>query len=100
MTSQNHEMSAADAASFVPRHIGPSESDVRAMLELLGYDSLDALIDATVPAGIRLKRPLAIHGAMSEFNALANLRMISRKNQVFRSYLGLGYYDCVTPPVI
>src|SRR4051812_17577940 len=100
MTTQSHAMSAAEAASFIPRHIGPTEADVRAMLELLGYDSLDALIDATVPSGIRLKRPLAIHGAMSEFNALANLRAISRKNQVFRSYLGLGYYDCVTPPVI
>src|SRR5690349_8158686 len=86
--------------SFVPRHIGPSDADVSAMLELLGYDSLDALIDATVPAAIRLKRPLAIHAQMSEYQALTNLRGIARKNQVFRSYLGLGYYDCVTPPVI
>jgi glycine dehydrogenase len=53
-------MSAAEAASFIPRHIGPSPADVRAMLDLLGYDSLDALIDDTVPSGIRLKRPLAI----------------------------------------
>ena len=70
------------------------------MLDLLGYDSLDALIDATVPAGIRFSRPLAIHAPMSEHEALANLRAIARKNQVFRSYLGLGYYDCITPPVI
>src|SRR4051812_34851985 len=100
MTTQSHAMSAAEAASFIPRHIGPTEADVRAMLELLGYDSLDALIDATVPSGIRLKRPLAIHGALSEFDALANLRGMARKNQVFRSYLGLGYYDTLTPPVI
>jgi glycine dehydrogenase len=93
-------MSAADAASFIPRHIGPSDSDVRAMLETLGYDSLDRLIDATVPAAIRLKRPLAIHSALSELDALANLRGISKKNQVFRSYLGLGYHDCLTPPVV
>ena len=57
MTTQPHDMTAAEAASFIPRHIGPSDADVSAMLDLLGYDSLDALIDATVPAGIRLKRP-------------------------------------------
>src|SRR6201991_4248064 len=90
----------ASATSFVPRHIGPTDADVGAMLELLGYDSLDALIDATVPAGIRLKRPLAIHASMTEYEALTNLRSIARKNQVSRSYLGLGYYDTVTPPVI
>jgi len=100
MKSQAHEMSAAEAASFIPRHIGPSESDVRAMLETLGYDSLDRLIDATVPSAIRLMRPLAIHTALSELDALANLRGISKKNQVFRSYLGLGYHDCLTPPVV
>ncbi len=100
MTSQAHEMSAAEAASFIPRHIGPSDADMRAMLELLGHDSLDGLIDATVPTAIRLKRPLAIHTALSELDGLANLRGISKKNQIFRSYLGLGYYDCLTPPVV
>jgi glycine dehydrogenase len=93
-------MSAAEAASFIPRHIGPSPADVRAMLDLLGYDSLDALIDSTVPAGIRLQRPLDIHAPMTEFEALNNLRNIARRNQIARSYLGLGYYDTVTPPVI
>ncbi|HEY4303902.1 MAG TPA: aminomethyl-transferring glycine dehydrogenase [Gemmatimonadaceae bacterium] len=100
MTNQKLEMSADEAVSFVPRHIGPSPADVGAMLELLGYDSLDALIDATVPAGIRLKRPLAIHASMTEYEALVNLRSIAQKNQISRSYLGLGYYDTVTPPVI
>jgi glycine dehydrogenase len=100
MTTQRPELSASDAASFIPRHIGPTDADVHAMLDLLGYDSLDALIDATVPAGIRLGRPLAIHAPMSEYEALANLRSIARKNQVSRSYLGQGYYDCITPPVI
>jgi glycine dehydrogenase len=96
----NQSMSAAQAASFIPRHIGPSPADVRAMLDLLGYDSLDALIDATVPAGIRMKKPLAIHAAMTEYEALTNLRTIARRNQIARSYLGLGYYDTITPPVI
>src|SRR3954451_17433186 len=99
MTTQSHDMSATAAASFVPRHIGPSDADVAAMLELLGYDSLDALIGATVPAGIRLERPLAIHAGLSEHEALDHLKSIIKKNQVARSYLGLGYSDCLTPPV-
>src|SRR4029434_572962 len=65
-----------------------------------GYESLDALIDATVPASIRFGRPLAIHDGMSEHEALSVLRTIARRNQVARSYLGLGYHDCITPPVI
>jgi glycine dehydrogenase len=100
MTTQSQELTAAEAASFIPRHIGPSPADIRAMLDLLGYESLDALIDATVPAGIRMKRPLAIHHQMTEYEALTNLRTIAQRNQVYRSYLGLGYYDTVTPPVI
>jgi glycine dehydrogenase len=93
-------MTAADAASFVPRHIGPTTDDVSAMLELLGYESLDALIEATVPPGIRMAKPLAIHAPMSEYEALASLRTIAQRNQICRSYLGLGYHDCITPPVI
>src|SRR5262245_20931806 len=108
MTNKNTAPAASEgppsavqsATSFVPRHIGPSDADVAAMLELLGYDSLDALIDATVPAGIRLKRPLAIHAGMSEHEALDHLRSVIKRNQVARSYLGLGYADCLTPPVI
>src|SRR5215475_6929989 len=100
MTNMNTTPGADPATSFVPRHIGPTPADVAAMLELLGYESLDALIDATVPAGIRLDRPLAIHQSMSEHEALENLRNIAKRNQVTRSYLGLGYYDCITPPVI
>src|SRR5204862_5137574 len=86
--------------SFAPRHIGPSDDEQREMLQTLGYDSLDALIDDTVPPTIRLGRPLAIHRGLSEFEALANLRRIAKQNEVCRSYLGLGYHDCITPPVI
>src|SRR3954465_3944751 len=89
-----------DAGSFIPRHIGPSAAEQREMLETLGFDSLDAMIDATVPESIRFRRPLAIHGGLSEFEALASLRRISKQNEVFRSYLGLGYNACITPPVI
>src|SRR3954470_17586572 len=100
MTNQKLEMSAEEAVSFVPRHIGPSDADVGAMLELLGYDSLDALIDATIPAGIRLKRPLAIDPGLTEREALDNMRRIAKQNRVFRSYIGLGYAGTLTPPVI
>ena len=89
-----------DAGSFVPRHIGPSDAEQGEMLRLLGFDSLDALIDATIPESIRLRRPLAIHGGLSEYEALANMRRIALQNEVYRSYLGLGYHDCITPPVI
>jgi glycine dehydrogenase len=100
MTNHRESGLAASEASFVPRHIGPNEADVRAMLDLLGYDSLDALIDATVPERIRFRRPLDIHGAMTEYEALTALRTTARRNVIARSYLGLGYHDCVTPPVI
>ncbi|HEY3279710.1 MAG TPA: aminomethyl-transferring glycine dehydrogenase [Gemmatimonadales bacterium] len=85
---------------FRDRHIGPSESDQRAMLGALGYDSLEAFIDAVVPADIRLRRPLAFPAAKSETDALAELRALADKNQVFRSYLGMGYHDCITPGVV
>jgi glycine dehydrogenase len=70
------------------------------MLTTLGYPTLDALIDATIPEAIRLRNPLAIHAGASEHEALATLRAISMKNRVFRSYLGYGYHDTLTPPVI
>jgi glycine dehydrogenase len=100
MTISSTQAPALPTGEFVPRHIGPNQADVSAMLELLGYDTLDALIDATVPESIRLRRPLAIHDGMSEYEALSALRSIARRNQLSRSYLGLGYNDCITPPVI
>ncbi len=100
MTTTIRTAPAAGADSFVPRHVGPSDADVQAMLALLGYATLDDLIDATIPAAIRIQRPLAIHAGRSEHEALAALREISRKNRVFRSYLGYGYADTRTPPVI
>jgi glycine cleavage system P protein (glycine dehydrogenase) len=85
---------------FRDRHIGPSESEQHAMLAALGYDSLDAFMDAVVPSDIRLRRPLALPAAKSEADALAELRALADKNQVFRSYLGMGYHDCITPGVV
>src|SRR3954451_6990613 len=89
-----------DVDSFARRHIGPNEEEVRAMLRDVGFDSLGALIDATVPKDIRLGRQLNLPEAKSEGEALADLRTIARKNKVLKSFIGQGYYDCITPPVI
>ena len=85
---------------FVQRHLGPREADIREMLDAIGYESLDALVEAALPPSIRLHEPLAIGEAASEYEALAELREIASKNQIFRSYLGMGYHDMITPPVI
>ena len=86
--------------AFVRRHVGPAEADVAAMLKTLGLASLDALIDATVPKSIRLKKPLALEPARSEHDALAWIRSLAVKNKVWKSYLGMGYSGTLTPPVI
>ncbi|MEO5510593.1 MAG: glycine dehydrogenase (aminomethyl-transferring), partial [Longimicrobiales bacterium] len=86
--------------SFQRRHIGPGPIEVERMLEAIGYDSVDALIDATIPANIRLKAPLNVVPPAGEHEALAELRGIASHNRVMRSYIGLGYYDTLTPPVI
>ncbi len=70
------------------------------MLATLGYDSLDAFIDAVVPEDIRLRQPLRIPPAITEQEALEKLRQLAAQNQIFRSYLGMGYHDCFTPTVI
>ncbi len=85
---------------FVRRHIGPNATETAAMLKLLGFDSLDALTDAAVPKQIRLNEALKLPVAQSEFDALRDLKSIAAQNQVFRSFIGMGYSDCVTPPVI
>jgi len=85
---------------FPSRHIGPDAQDITAMLQTCGYASLDAMIDAAVPKGIRLDKPLNLPAARSEYGALAELRAIAAQNKVFRSFIGMGYHDCVTPGVI
>lgn len=85
---------------FERRHIGPSPDDINKMLQVLGFDRLEALIDATVPAGIRLKRPLQLESAKAEYELLQELKDIAQENQIFRSFIGMGYYNCITPAVI
>ena len=93
-------MTMQRADRFADRHIGPSPQDVQEMLRVVGFSSLDALIDAAVPAQIRIVKPLALPAARTEFDLLAELKTIMSKNKVCRSYIGMGYYDCITPPVI
>ena len=85
---------------FVRRHIGPNANETREMLAQIGFKNLDEMIDAAVPPKIRLGRKLNLPAAKSEFEALAELRQIASENKVFRSFIGQGYYDTITPPVI
>jgi glycine dehydrogenase len=100
MPTTTSHASPHDADSFVFRHIGPNQAELAAMLELLGHESLDALIDAAVPKRIRMTKPLAIHEGRSESQALRLFRQLASRNELYRSYLGMGYSDCFTPPVI
>ncbi len=90
----------APSDTFVHRHVGPRAADVRAMLDAVGYDSLDELVEATVPAAIRLNRPLNIGDPRGEFELLQELRAMADRNRVMRSMIGMGYSDTITPPVI
>ena len=86
--------------NFVQRHIGPTPHDIQKMTQQLGVESLDELIDQIVPDTIRLKTKLSIGEGMSEYDYLNHLRDIGRKNKLFKSYIGLGYYNTITPGVI
>jgi glycine dehydrogenase len=86
--------------SFQTRHIGPDDTERDAMLKVVGAASLDALIDEAVPARIRLKAPLDLPEGHSEYQFLNELRAIGRRNQVLKTFIGLGYYDTITPSVI
>ncbi len=85
---------------FVNRHNGPREAEVNQMLEKIGVNSVDELINQTVPEQIRLKKPLKVGAAMTEFQYTKHLRALSKKNKVFRSYIGLGYYNTIVPAVV
>jgi glycine dehydrogenase len=104
VSSKMNESNLSDQIGFVDgfdrRHIGPSDPDIGRMLEALGFDTLDALSDATVPADIRLDQPLDIPAPRGEHEFLTALKTIAAKNKVFRSCIGMGYTGTVTPPVI
>ncbi|OUM44891.1 aminomethyl-transferring glycine dehydrogenase [Arthrobacter sedimenti] len=88
------------ASTFADRHIGPRTPDAARMLEVLGYPSLEKLVDMAVPASIRLDRALDLPAALSETEVLAQLRRIAGRNRTAVQMIGQGYFDTVTPPVI
>ena len=90
---ENHE-------EFIQRHIGPTVKQQAEMARAIGYDSLDALIDDTVPAAIRRQQPMDLPGARTEQAVVAKLRALAGQNVVNKSYIGTGYYDTFTPAVI
>jgi glycine cleavage system P protein (glycine dehydrogenase) len=92
--------SLAQDTPFVNRHIGPNQEDKAAMLKTLGFASMDELTLKIIPPAILAKHPMALGAGMSEAGALAALRGIAAQNQVFKSFIGMGYHDCHTPPVI
>jgi len=87
-------------AEFIARHIGPGVDDQQQMLEALGCTSLQQLTRQVVPEAIAMTQPLAIDDGCSEAQALAELRHIAQQNKVFRSFIGQGYYNCITPNVV
>ncbi|HZX71642.1 MAG TPA: aminomethyl-transferring glycine dehydrogenase, partial [Rhodanobacter sp.] len=86
--------------AFIERHIGPDDAEIAQMLRVIGHDSLESMTDAIVPGGIKSSTPLDLPRAITEVEALARIRVIAQKNQVFRSFIGQGYYGTHTPNVI
>lgn len=85
---------------FADRHLGPDQKELKQMLEVIGVPSLDVLIDETIPAKIRLSKSLSHTVPVDEYLFLQQLRLVAVKNKIFKSYIGLGFYDTITPPVI
>lgn len=85
---------------FLFRHIGPNAAEIREMLGELGFENLEQLIDHAVPAKIRTKKPLSLHDCQTETETLGYLKNLAGKNKTFKNYIGMGYYHCITPPVI
>ncbi len=86
--------------TFVHRHLGPSDRDIDAMLSAIGCRSMKDLIESAVPSSIRMDGPLQLGGSRGEYELLAELRGIAEQNEIFRSMIGMGYHDCILPPVI
>jgi glycine dehydrogenase len=89
-----------DCDIFANRHIGPNDDDVAEMLRVVGAATVEELIDQTIPSAIRLKRPLSLPQAKTEHELLEHLHSIAHQNELFKSYIGMGYSDCITPAVI
>ena len=86
--------------AFVDRHIGPNSEEIKKMLATIGAESIDQLLEETIPHAIRLKNPLRLDAGISEFEFSKSLQKLSEKNKLFQSYIGLGYHAAITPAVI
>lgn len=86
--------------NFPKRHIGPRDAEAQEMLETIGLNTIDELIDKTIPSQIRLKEPLDLPGSRSEHWYLRQLEALASKNKIYRSYIGMGYYNTIVPPAI
>jgi glycine dehydrogenase len=85
---------------FVNRHIGPRKSDIKNMLSKIGLDSIDSLMKETIPENIRLSKKLSLNEPLIEYQYLRKIKNIAEKNKVYKSYIGMGYYNTIMPPVI
>ncbi|MFO7663492.1 MAG: glycine dehydrogenase (aminomethyl-transferring), partial [Chloroflexota bacterium] len=88
------------ADRFVKRHIGPRSHDVTRMLQAIGLNTLEELVNEAIPATIRMDGFLDLDPPRSESSVLEELRQLAEKNKVYRSFIGMGYYGTITPPVI
>ncbi len=86
--------------NFEARHIGPRANEMALMLKKVNADSLDQLIDQTIPKGLRLDAPLNLPDGMNEYEYIQHLKSLGAKNKIFRTYIGMGYYNTITPAVI
>ena len=89
-----------DTNSFLLRHIGPRKEDIKDMLATIGLNSIDELVEQTIPSSIRLKEELHLGDALSEQEFLAHIKELAQKNKQFKTYIGLGYNNTVLPSVI
>ena len=94
----NNSLNITD--NFCDRHIGIPQNDLQAMLQTIGVDSVDQLISQTIPDAILRDKPLSIGAAMSEFEYLQHIKKIADKNKAYKSFIGMGYYNAITPAVI
>ncbi len=100
MNSANETFPWRSSDAFQRRHIGPRPEQIQQMLQVLGLSSLQELAERTVPSSIHMQKPLPMAAADTEVEVLARLKQIASKNKIFRSFIGLGFHDTVTPPVI
>ena len=85
---------------FIDRHVGPGEEEVRQMLEAIDAGSLHELVRQTIPSSIRMDGELDLDEGQAESEVIASLTAIAQENKSFRSFIGMGYYDTIVPPVI